>query len=91
MGQITAVSSTASALVEVFINVGVFQNVLHDCVSLVLGGRKVERESTSGEVRRHYGSDLPSAANACDRGTCKSWQFCEQLVHVWFLERWKGS
>ena len=55
---------------------------------LVILSLHVDRESTSGEIRRYWGAGFYSAANTCDMGTFKSWQSGERLVLalLWRLE-----
>ena len=79
-GQITAVGLAASALIEAFIEFRVIQQVLLRRADLVTRPLKVVRESTSGKVRRHLWAKVVSAANASDKGACKSWKSGERLV-----------
>ena len=82
-----AVSLAVSALEEHTIEIVLVQVIKH-CIRLVPRSGKVERESTSGEVRRYFGVEVCSAANGSDMGTCKSWRSGERLVLVlvWCLE-----
>ena len=87
-GQIAAVSLAASALEEAFMNVVEFPQISFHSQGLVIRSIKVGREPASGEIRRHFGAEFFSAANAGNIGACKSWKSGEPLVLalVWCLE-----
>ena len=89
-GQITAVGLAASSQEQAFIYLRVVPQVPRYRSVLVIWSLKVGRESASGAIRRHFGAEIGSAANACDKWACKSWKSGEQLVHtlqvVWCLE-----
>ena len=55
-------------------NVGEPLEVIRHRIVLVILSFKVERESTAGEIRRNLREGTHGAANASDKGTCKSWR-----------------
>ena len=69
MGLITAVSWETSVLVEAIIVLMIPLDIALHHLELVSRCRKVERESASGEVRRHFRAEVCSAANASHMGT----------------------
>ena len=71
-----------NARVEAIIVIGDQVHVLQYRKDLVRRSLKVVRESASGEVRRLFGAEFCSAANASNIGTCKSWWSGERLVLV---------
>ena len=72
MGLIMAVSWETSVLEEVITELLILLEIVPHLTALVSRCRKVERESTSGEVRRYFRAEVCSAANAGHMGTCES-------------------
>ena len=69
MGLVRAASLETSALVDSINDLVVLLCVSRHVTLLVSRCRKVERESASGEVRRHFRAEVCSAANASHMGT----------------------
>ena len=82
IGQIVGVSLAVNARDEAIIVIGDQVHVIQYRKVLVCRSLKAVRESASGAVRRPFGADVCSAANASNIGTCKSWWPGERLVLV---------